>query len=69
MPWAAKKRSEQPFSDPFSLKKDKLPRLSHLRIPSLTLKKHWEFILEVEKQWKLFNTEKSWSPVGLEDAK
>nr|CAI6541688.1 CKB_HP1_G0022330.mRNA.1.CDS.1 [Saccharomyces cerevisiae] len=27
-------------------KKTKLPRLSHLRIPSLTLKKHWEFILQ-----------------------
>ncbi|CAI4243743.1 BAP_1a_G0000930.mRNA.1.CDS.1 [Saccharomyces cerevisiae] len=32
--------------EPFSLKKDKLPRLSHLRIPSLTSKKHWEFILQ-----------------------
>ncbi|CAI4301826.1 BAF_collapsed_G0006570.mRNA.1.CDS.1 [Saccharomyces cerevisiae] len=27
------------------------------------------YFTEVEKQWKLFNTEKSWSPVGLEDAK
>ena len=27
------------------------------------------YFREVEKQWKLFNTEKSWSPVGLEDAK
>ncbi|CAI4517448.1 BBL_G0022710.mRNA.1.CDS.1 [Saccharomyces cerevisiae] len=32
--------------EPFSLKKTKLPRLSHLRIPSLTLKKHWKFILQ-----------------------
>ncbi|CAI4498456.1 ADQ_G0022870.mRNA.1.CDS.1 [Saccharomyces cerevisiae] len=34
------------FSNPSLLKKTKLPRLSHLRIPSLTLKKHWEVYLQ-----------------------
>ncbi|CAI4420149.1 CEL_1a_G0013720.mRNA.1.CDS.1 [Saccharomyces cerevisiae] len=56
--------------EPFSLKKDEAAKVKSFKdsVPYIeeTL---GVYFTEVEKQWKLFNTEKSWSPVGLEDAK
>ncbi|CAI4303745.1 BMC_2a_G0006770.mRNA.1.CDS.1 [Saccharomyces cerevisiae] len=54
--------------EPFSLKKDEPVKVKSFKdsVPYI------EEALQVyatgfDKQWKLFNTEKSWSPVGLED--
>ncbi|CAI6495413.1 BAF_HP2_G0029950.mRNA.1.CDS.1 [Saccharomyces cerevisiae] len=54
--------------EPFSLKKDEAAKVKSFKdsVPYI------EEALQVyatgfDKQWKLFNTEKSWSPVGLED--
>ena len=56
--------------EPFSLKKDKAAKVKSFKdsVPYIE-EALGVYFTEVEKQWKLFNTEKSWSPVGLEDAK
>ena len=56
--------------EPFSLKKDEAAKVKSFKdsVPYIE-EALGVYFTEVEKQWKLFNTEKSWSPVGLEDAK
>ncbi|CAI4521467.1 ASN_collapsed_G0023130.mRNA.1.CDS.1 [Saccharomyces cerevisiae] len=56
--------------EPFSLKKDEAAKVKSFKdsVPYIE-EALGVYFREVEKQWKLFNTEKSWSPVGLEDAK
>ncbi|CAI4307600.1 ASN_collapsed_G0006790.mRNA.1.CDS.1 [Saccharomyces cerevisiae] len=56
--------------EPFSLKKDKAAKVKSFKdsVPYIE-EALGVYFTEVEKHWKLFNTEKSWSPVGLEDAK
>ncbi|CAI4733592.1 CCT_1a_G0044330.mRNA.1.CDS.1 [Saccharomyces cerevisiae] len=56
--------------EPFSLKKDEAAKVKSFEnsVPYIE-EALGVYFTEVEKQWKLFNTEKSWSPVGLEDAK
>ncbi|CAI4960509.1 BAD_HP_G0036790.mRNA.1.CDS.1 [Saccharomyces cerevisiae] len=56
--------------EPFSLKKDEASKAKSFKdsVPYIE-EALGVYFTEVEKQWKLFNTEKSWSPVGLEDAK
>lgn len=56
--------------EPFSLKKDEAAKVKSFKDSVPYIEEALEvYFTEVEKQWKLFNTEKSWSPVGLEDAK
>ncbi|CAI4283252.1 BAL_1a_G0004780.mRNA.1.CDS.1 [Saccharomyces cerevisiae] len=56
--------------EPFSLKKDEAAKVKSFNDSVPYIEEALEvYFTEVEKQWKLFNTEKSWSPVGLEDAK
>ncbi|CAI6758481.1 ANL_collapsed_G0031550.mRNA.1.CDS.1 [Saccharomyces cerevisiae] len=56
--------------EPFSLKKDEAAKVKSFKDSVPYIEEALEvYFREVEKQWKLFNTEKSWSPVGLEDAK
>ncbi|CAE6497474.1 Cos11p [Saccharomyces cerevisiae PE-2] len=54
--------------EPFSLKKDEAAKVKSFKdsVPYIeeALQVYFE---EVDNQWKLFNTEKAWSPVGLED--
>ncbi|DAA08945.1 Cos5p [Saccharomyces cerevisiae S288C] len=54
--------------EPFSLKKDEAAKVKSFKdsVPYIE-EALGVYFREVEKQWKLFNTEKSWSPVGLED--
>ncbi|CAI4650266.1 BDF_1d_G0039420.mRNA.1.CDS.1 [Saccharomyces cerevisiae] len=54
--------------EPFSLKKDEAAKVKSFKdsVPYIE-EALGVYFTEVEKQWKLFNTEKSWSPVGLED--
>ncbi|CAI4768042.1 AKH_1a_G0046660.mRNA.1.CDS.1 [Saccharomyces cerevisiae] len=55
--------------EPFSLKKDEAAKVKSFKDSVPYIEEALEvYFTEVEKQWKLFNTEKSWSPVGLEDA-
>ncbi|CAI4613867.1 BFH_collapsed_G0034810.mRNA.1.CDS.1 [Saccharomyces cerevisiae] len=56
--------------EPFSLKKDEAAKVKSFKnsVPYIE-EALGVYFTEVEKHWKLFNTEKSWSPVGLEDAK
>ncbi|CAI4756218.1 BTE_collapsed_G0048320.mRNA.1.CDS.1 [Saccharomyces cerevisiae] len=56
--------------EPFSLKKDEAAKVKSFKdsVPYIE-EALGVYFTEVEKQWKLFNSEKSWSPVGLEDAK
>ncbi|CAI4722360.1 BDM_1a_G0044280.mRNA.1.CDS.1 [Saccharomyces cerevisiae] len=56
--------------EPFSSKKDEAAKVKSFKdsVPYIE-EALGVYFTEVEKQWKLFNTEKSWSPVGLEDAK
>ncbi|CAI4777099.1 ACH_G0048020.mRNA.1.CDS.1 [Saccharomyces cerevisiae] len=56
--------------EPFSLKKDEAAKVKSFKdsVPYIE-EALGVYFREVEKQWKLFNSEKSWSPVGLEDAK
>ncbi|CAD6622881.1 HLJ1_G0054580.mRNA.1.CDS.1 [Saccharomyces cerevisiae] len=56
--------------EPFSLKKDETAKVKSFKdsVPYIE-EALGVYFTEVEKKWKLFNTEKSWSPVGLEDAK
>ncbi|CAI6775480.1 BAF_HP2_G0052900.mRNA.1.CDS.1 [Saccharomyces cerevisiae] len=56
--------------EPFSFKKDEASKAKSFKdsVPYIE-EALGVYFTEVEKQWKLFNTEKSWSPVGLEDAK
>ncbi|CAI6550562.1 CFF_HP2_G0034730.mRNA.1.CDS.1 [Saccharomyces cerevisiae] len=54
--------------EPFSLKKDEAAKVKSFKDSVPYIEEALEvYFTEVEKQWKLFNTEKSWSPVGLED--
>ncbi|CAI4636568.1 BAL_1a_G0038640.mRNA.1.CDS.1 [Saccharomyces cerevisiae] len=56
--------------EPFSLKKDEAAKVKSFKDSVPYIEEALEvYFTEVEKQWKLFNTEKSWRPVGLEDAK
>ncbi|GMC28428.1 unnamed protein product [Saccharomyces cerevisiae] len=56
--------------EPFSLKKDEAAKVKSFKDSVPYIEEALEvYFTEVEKQWKLFNSEKSWSPVGLEDAK
>ncbi|CAI4748878.1 AQG_2a_G0048080.mRNA.1.CDS.1 [Saccharomyces cerevisiae] len=56
--------------EPFSLKKDEAAKVKSFKDSVPYIEEALEvYFTEVEKHWKLFNTEKSWSPVGLEDAK
>ncbi|CAH1829342.1 unnamed protein product [Saccharomyces cerevisiae] len=56
--------------EPFSLKKDESAKVKSFKDSVPYIEEALEvYFTEVEKQWKLFNSEKSWSPVGLEDAK
>ncbi|CAI4756752.1 BBM_1a_G0047190.mRNA.1.CDS.1 [Saccharomyces cerevisiae] len=56
--------------EPFSLKKDEAAKVKSFKDSVPYIEEALEvYLTEVEKLWKLFNTEKSWSPVGLEDAK
>ncbi|CAI4408518.1 BBM_1a_G0027560.mRNA.1.CDS.1 [Saccharomyces cerevisiae] len=54
--------------EPFSLKKDEAAKVKSFKdsVPYIeeALQVYFE---EVDNQWKLFNTEKAWCPVGLED--
>ncbi|ONH70765.1 Protein COS4 [Saccharomyces cerevisiae] len=71
MPWAAKKRSEQPFLEPFSLKKDEAAKVKSFKdsVPYIE-EALGKFILQkLKNNGSCLITEKSWSPVGLEDAK
>ncbi|CAI4412047.1 BAM_G0013650.mRNA.1.CDS.1 [Saccharomyces cerevisiae] len=56
--------------EPFSLKKDEAAKVKSFKdsVPYIE-EALGVYFTEVERQWKLFNSEKSWSPVGLEDAK
>ncbi|CAI6709467.1 AEL_HP2_G0045200.mRNA.1.CDS.1 [Saccharomyces cerevisiae] len=56
--------------EPFSSKKDEAAKVKSFKdsVPYIE-EALGVYFTEVEKHWKLFNTEKSWSPVGLEDAK
>ncbi|CAI4405678.1 CCN_G0027590.mRNA.1.CDS.1 [Saccharomyces cerevisiae] len=56
--------------EPFSSKKDEAAKIKSFKYSVPYIEEALGvYFTEVEKQWKLFNTEKSWSPVGLEDAK
>ncbi|CAI4291441.1 CEI_1a_G0004720.mRNA.1.CDS.1 [Saccharomyces cerevisiae] len=56
--------------EPFSLKKDEAAKVKSFKDSVPYIEEALEvYFTEVERQWKLFNSEKSWSPVGLEDAK
>ncbi|CAI6403196.1 ALI_HP2_G0004850.mRNA.1.CDS.1 [Saccharomyces cerevisiae] len=54
--------------EPFSLKKDKAAKVKSFKDSVPYIEEALQvYFTEVDKQWKLFITEKSWSPVGLED--
>ncbi|CAI4887649.1 ADS_G0030790.mRNA.1.CDS.1 [Saccharomyces cerevisiae] len=70
MPWGCQEAFRTTLLEPFSLKKDEAAKVKSFKdsVPYIE-EALGVYFREVEKQWKLFNTEKSWSPVGLEDAK
>ncbi|CAI4571083.1 CQS_1a_G0030310.mRNA.1.CDS.1 [Saccharomyces cerevisiae] len=54
--------------EPFSLKKDEAAKVKSFKDSVPYVEEALQvYFKEVDKQWKLFNTEKAWSPVGLED--
>ncbi|CAI4495610.1 CPI_1c_G0022740.mRNA.1.CDS.1 [Saccharomyces cerevisiae] len=56
--------------EPFSLKKDEAAKVKSFKDSVPYVEEALQvYFKEVDKQWKLFNTEKAWSPVGLEDIK
>ncbi|CAI4283808.1 CPA_1a_G0004870.mRNA.1.CDS.1 [Saccharomyces cerevisiae] len=56
--------------EPFSLKKDEAAKVRSFKDSVPYVEEALQvYFKEVDKQWKLFNTEKAWSPVGLEDIK
>ncbi|QHS75600.1 DUP/COS family protein [Saccharomyces paradoxus] len=54
--------------EPFSLKKDEAAKAKSFKDSVPYIEEALQvYFTEVEKQWKLFNTEKAWSAVSLED--
>ncbi|QHS73091.1 Cos12p SPAR_G00010 [Saccharomyces paradoxus] len=54
--------------EPFSLKKDEAAKVKSFKDSVPYIEEALQvYFTEVEKQWKLFNTEKAWSAVSLED--